>query len=71
MLVIPLPTSGLHELHVLITDNPAEACAAGVPAVTPDFAVVLRHRWHGARYAESYGERELILPLRIARGEAA
>jgi hypothetical protein len=67
MLVIPLPTRGLSELRVLITDYPGEASAAGVPAVTPDLAAVLRQRWAGARYAERDGEREIVLPLRYSR----
>jgi hypothetical protein len=68
MLVIP--TSALHTdtLRVLITDDPD---SAGVPACTPDLAAVLRERWIGATYAERHGERELVLPLRPARGWAA
>lgn len=73
MLVIPLPTRGLQELRLLITDDPEQALSTGVPTVTPDLAAVLRQRWAGATYAERFGEREIVLPLRYARrgGEAA
>lgn len=67
MLVIPLPTRGLSELRVLITDDPGETSAAGVPACTPDLAAILRQRWIGARFAERFGEREIVLPLRYSR----
>ncbi|MGH8904056.1 MAG: hypothetical protein ACRDYA_20850 [Egibacteraceae bacterium] len=68
MLVIPTSSLNTDTLRVLVCDDPD---AAGVPACTPDLAAVLRERWIGATYAERHSERELVLPLRPARGRAA
>jgi hypothetical protein len=69
VLIIPLPTTNLAVLQVLITEAPD---TSGTPACTPDLAALLLKRWHGAQLREDRdGTRYVSLPLTRARQAAA